>query len=431
MDFTKGKRSDQIVNQDNSLIEDIDNNLISINAKIDDISYIKKSLDSINTEMETLSVNNQNKKLRFSSISSDAEQLIDNVELIYETDDKKLTLGGDGRNNQIYLSTWISKQKELADDKSITFYALEEPEAHLHPQQQVRLARHIFDNLDQQILITSHSPSIANEINPGNIIRLYSSDSKSSIAANEGINEELINFFNDFAHRRNLINSQLYFLNSVLLVEGVSEVIFYKTLAKSKSIDLNQYNTEILSVEGVGFEPYAQICLSLKIPFSIRTDNDLNKIQNKTGMLRFSGINRLINLLNNLNYSIDFLPYSPIDYETIKKDISFKEGKKPSTLSNSMPIPEFINKLSKHNLYLATEDLEKDIIDSPLFSSLKEFYNETDRDIIYEKMCKKKGENMFNFSQSYFSEFEKIPDTSILFAPLLSILDLSIGETNE
>lgn len=431
IDYTKSYRSSELIESDEELISNIEENLGKINTDVDDVSYIKKSLDTINDEMENLSINNQDKKLRFSSISSDAEQLIDNVELVYETDDKKLTLGGDGRSNQIYLSTWISKQKELQNEKSVTFYALEEPEAHLHPQQQVKLASYIFENLTQQILITSHSPSIANQANPGNIIRLYSKDRKSTIAANGGINSELVHYFNEFSHRRNLINSQLFFLNSVLLVEGISEVIFYKTLALAKEFDIEQYNTEIISVEGVGFEPYAKICQSLNIPFAIRSDNDVFKVPKSDNKNYFAGINRFINLVDELGYQLDFKGYNTITIDEIKESLKFTGEEYPDKLINGYPIANLLINLEEYNLFLATKDLEYDLLQTPLVDSLKEYYQKENLKSLYKEMSKKKGQNMFYFTEKYYNEFSKVDDGISIYSPLKSLKELSKGEVNE
>lgn len=82
-----------------------------LNDKVDNLNYIKKSLESVNTELGELAIHNENQTLSFKNANSDIVRMLDNLELTYATDGETLTLGGDGRNNQIFLATWVAKQK--------------------------------------------------------------------------------------------------------------------------------------------------------------------------------------------------------------------------------------------------------------------------------------------------------------------------------
>lgn len=79
-------------------------------------------------------------------------------------------------------------------------------------------------------------------------------------------------------------------------MEGQSELIFYKTLAKQIDIDLDRLNISILSVEGVGFKVYVKILAALKIGWVARTDNDIIKIPQKNEY-RFAGVERGLELV--------------------------------------------------------------------------------------------------------------------------------------
>ena len=74
-------------------------------------------MDNVNAQLSALSAGNEDQKVRFVAGSSDAEKMLSDVVLSYSTDDGPLTMGGDGRNNQIYLSAWLAKQhiKEAPD----------------------------------------------------------------------------------------------------------------------------------------------------------------------------------------------------------------------------------------------------------------------------------------------------------------------------
>lgn len=57
--------------------------------------------------------------------------MLENLELSYNMSDGALKIGGDGRNNQIYLATWVARQKLNQTQERVTMFAIEEPEAHL------------------------------------------------------------------------------------------------------------------------------------------------------------------------------------------------------------------------------------------------------------------------------------------------------------
>jgi len=263
--LAKEKLSEEAAAEDAHKATEIQEKLDSINAQVSSMHYITSALDQVNQELDKLSIHNEDQTVQFVAGESDAGKLLDNLALAYSASDHPLTLGGDGRNNQIFLATWIAKQNIQKSIDHVTFYAIEEPEAHLHPHQQRKLSEYIQNHFDDQVFITSHSPHIASRFDPQGIVRLYPK-AKFTHAACGGCSEMLKKVITNFGYRLNALSAEVFFSDGVFLVEGISEVLFYNALAKELSIDLDRLNISIIAVEGVGFKPYVAVCNALNIP---------------------------------------------------------------------------------------------------------------------------------------------------------------------
>ena len=130
--LAKEKLSEEAAAEDAHKATEIQEKLDSINAQVSSMHYITSALDQVNQELGKLSIHNEDQTVQFVAGESDAGKLLDNLALAYSSSDHPLTLGGDGRNNQIFLATWIAKQNIQKSIDHVTFYAIEEPEAHLH-----------------------------------------------------------------------------------------------------------------------------------------------------------------------------------------------------------------------------------------------------------------------------------------------------------
>lgn len=415
LEDAKLQLTEQQKEADDRTIFKINRNLEIVNKRVDSLKYIQNSLSKVNNELSSLAIHNENQELSFKNANSDVTRMLDNLELAYNTQDGSLTLGGDGRNNQIFLATWISKQKNVKSFEKVTFYAIEEPEAHLHPQQQRKLSSYLLENFDEQVFITTHSPHIASDFKPDKIVKLYSKN-KCTKVAKGGCSEEIKLEFDDFGYRLDAITSDVFFVNAVFLVEGPSEKLFYTALAKQLKIDLDRLNVSIISVNGVGFKPYIKICLALDIPFVLRTDNDIfNKTKDVEGkdvkFFFYGGISRVMGIYTEILQTQDnkgLITY----WEEHKLENEWKTNEKcplaAINLSNYI-----ITEVEKNNIFLSKIDLENDLVNSNLFSSLKRFYNTRVANSTVKKMQKAKAENMLKFLKAHFSDLECLEDDKI------------------
>ncbi|MGD7009323.1 ATP-dependent nuclease [Metabacillus sp. 84] len=424
--------SEEQTQSDEQSVLKIKRNLELVNKRVDRLNYIQESLTKVNDELGSLAVHNEGKLLTYKNINSDVTRMLDNLELTYSTDEGALTLGGDGRNNQIFLATWVSKQKNTSSLEKVTFYAIEEPEAHLHPQQQRKLSSYLLEKFEEQVFISTHSPYIATEFKPDRIVKLYSKG-KSTKAAKGGCSEELKMNFNDFGYRLDAITSDVFFVNAVFLVEGPSEKLFYTALAKQLDIDLDRLNVSIISVNGVGFKPYIKICLALDIPFVLRTDNDIfnktKKIETKNVEFSFqAGISRVMGIYTELlqtDNNRELIEYWKAHH---LKNEWLKTRQQPQ-VAKDLAI-HIINEVEKDNIYISQVDLENDLANSSLFSSLKKFYNTRAIKSTVGKMQEAKAENMLKFLKAHFDELKCLIDDKIS-EPLKQIKNTAEKVVNE
>ena len=415
----KERREPEAVIKDNEYISGIQSDLDKIHEKISSLDYVSSALNDVNTELSSLSINNGDQSVKFIAGNTDASKLLENLSLTYSSEDAPLTIGGDGRNNQIFIATWVTRQNSRKNENQVTFYAIEEPEAHLHPHQQKRLSEYIQDKLDSQVFVTSHSPHIASKFDPGNIVRLYSKN-KLTYAACGGCNKSLKKVLHDFGYRLNPISSETFFSDGVFLVEGTSEVIFYTALAHENNLDLNWYNISILSVEGIGFMPYIAVCNALDIPWVARTDNDIFlKPKSNPSVKHYAGISRTMNIISLICDSNNTL----VQYWALHKT----ENEWPS----SGPIPENAKMLNryirkeaqKYGMFISEIDLENDLASSELKDALLKYYDKNRKDSLVKAMQTKKAENMFGFVSENCNKLQNANKTGLIL-PLLRLSDM-------
>ena len=412
----KGSRSTDIIEADDTLYSEIEQKLQEVDSKIPQLSYVKNATEQLNKELDKLSIHNREQQIVFDTASTDVDRVIQNVSVTSKYGDKKLIIGGEGRINQIYLSLWASQNQLTEISNEVSIICIEEPEAYLHPHQQREVATYLGRTLQGQVILSSHSPYIVSEFSPNSIIRLYKQNTHDTSVASNGCSEVIAEGIDDFGYRMSVIPAEAFFSDCVILVEGPSEMVFYKTLAKQIEIELDRLNISVLSVDGVSFPTYMKILNAMQIYWISRTDNDIMKVPRKDEY-RYAGIERSI------SFYLDFCHHEDADVKVIDSEREYlrfaDKNNIPQKSKNAAK--KIVELLTEQDVLLAKQGLEEDLYNSPIQEELKEFYG---KELTYEevinKMKEHKAINMYDFLKKHKTCLKKLKNDALALPLVLA-----------
>lgn len=425
--IAKENRNEKESTDDDKLYSEIQTDLKSVDEKIPKLNYISTATNTINEELSKLSLHHNKQKIVFDASVSNADNFINNVSIASKSNNQSVLIGGDGRLNQIYLALWASRNELTQESiKEVTIFCIEEPEAHLHPHQQRKLADYLNQSIKGQVLLTSHSPQIASEFSPNSIVRLLN-EKGATRAATDGCSEIIDTAFKDFGYRLSIIPAEAFFSDVVLLIEGPSEELFYKTLSKQLGIDLDRLNISVLMVDGIGFETFIRILNSLEIEWVLRTDNDIFKVPHKEEY-RFAGVQRCIGLCQK------FFGKDGATEKILNENENNLKGfvTKIPEAKNIKSATIVIKDLERYKMFLSKIDLENDLLNTLLKEDLKKHFSGLGEAEIIEAMQKRKASFMYDFLRENKKSLAKLGDDPIA-KPLLnckSIIEKIQNETD-
>ena len=166
------------------------------------------------------------------------------------------------------------------DNGGLRLALIEELEAHLHPQAQLRLIQYLqkeYNKSGVQIIISTHSPVLASKINLQNLILL-----KNGNGYDLSFGKTLLERGDYLFLQRFLDSSKanLFVAKGVIMVEGDAENLLIPVIADIIGLPLEKYGVSIVKVGSTAFLRYSRIFMradksTIDIPVAVVTDCDV------------------------------------------------------------------------------------------------------------------------------------------------------------
>lgn len=196
------------------------------------------------------------------------------------------TYNGLGYNNLIYMSLLLAKMQADSsitymkrNAKVLSFLAVEECEAHLHPAMQYKFLEFLRDNNShghvRQIFLTSHSTQIASAVKLDDLICLtspeigkievgyprviYKMDNADDVASKQYVQKFL-----------DATKADMFFANKLIFVEGVAEELLLPVFAKYLNKNLTDEHVLVVNMGGRYFNHFLKL-------FDTNNPNTINK----------------------------------------------------------------------------------------------------------------------------------------------------------
>ncbi len=185
------------------------------------------------------------------------------VDLLQGPEGKSRGNFGLGSNNLLFMACELLLLGTEID--GFPLLLIEEPEAHLHPQRQLRLMEFLekaartapdLTRRPVQVIVTTHSPNLSSKIPLRNLVLLHGQTAFSLAAEETNLSEGDYRFLERFL---DVTKANLFFARGLIVVEGDGEFILLPTLARLLGRDLTAHGVSVINVGSTGLRRYSRI----------------------------------------------------------------------------------------------------------------------------------------------------------------------------
>lgn len=285
-----------------------------ITSKLPDISQIETKLSQITTSIKNMqSINILPIPNRLSDIDKGVEILVNENE-----NQLPISIYGDGTRSWLSilsLKSFIEVQRHQNKLEGLPFLPIlliEEPEANLHPHAEKKVIEQL-SSIESVIFITTHSVNVLSNAQSYQIIRLFKEqkETKLAIIKENDLDENL-----NYKYKNQIIpyNTDMFFSEKTILVEGITDKIFLENYYKFKyNKNLNEIGVSVIETGGYGgLGLFRKFCEGFSIDSIIIADLDaknevesaIEKYQLSKNKVYFTKKNELEEDILNENFDI-------------------------------------------------------------------------------------------------------------------------------
>lgn len=262
------------VNKEEHRLKDI---LVNANQNIEKYFTEEEGkiiLDSIKNSLSAFNVPENTSEAQVKVADIQLRKILENLSLVVSEINPGL-----GELNLLFIAAELLL---LNSDLSggLRLALIEELEAHLHPQAQLRLIDYLqkeYDRTGTQIIISTHSTILASKINLKNVILLKNKIGYDMSYENTKLEKGDYLFLQRFL---DATKANLFFARGILMVEGDAENLLLPVLADVIDYPLEKHGVSIVNVGSTAFLRFSKIFLrsngkSIDVPISVITDCDI------------------------------------------------------------------------------------------------------------------------------------------------------------